>query len=220
MPTPRQRSGPSLCLADCDDNGPPVPIQQQVQLLALDDKAVKNKMKQDAKAKEQKSVMSFVDEEGANCAPIPVQQQMHQFDDAKEKTTLEISTANGERDSTTELTAEEMEEGEVNLRPRRPFGAERRNTDLRWRRCAHGVDSASNRGVHGVDSALNMGVHGVGLPSNMGGTCLEQLETKGIDSCSCHYIGYYCWNCFRGSWVGQSLGLEEGYVKMPRSQHY
>ncbi|EJK76905.1 hypothetical protein THAOC_01305 [Thalassiosira oceanica] len=120
MSTPRQRSGPRLCLADCDDNGPPVPIQQQVQLLALDDK-VKNKKKQDAKAEEQKSVMTFVDE-GYDRAPIPVQQQMQQFDDAKEKTTLEISTASGaggrdERDSTTELTAEEMEEGEVNLRP-------------------------------------------------------------------------------------------------------
>jgi len=122
MSTPRQRSGPSLCLADCDDNDPPVPIQQQVQLLALDDKAVKNKKKQEAKAEEQKSVMTFVDEEGGGCAPIPVQQQIHQFDDAKEKTASEISMASGEsgideRDSVTEPTTEEMEEGEVNLRP-------------------------------------------------------------------------------------------------------
>ncbi|EJK59936.1 hypothetical protein THAOC_19790 [Thalassiosira oceanica] len=120
--TPRPRSGPSLCLADCDDNDPPVPIQQQEQLLALDDKAVKNKMKQEAKAEEQKSVMTFVDEEGGGCAPIPVQQQIHQFDDAKEKTASEISMASGEsgideRDSVTEPTTEEMEEGEVNLRP-------------------------------------------------------------------------------------------------------
>ncbi|EJK77744.1 hypothetical protein THAOC_00405 [Thalassiosira oceanica] len=116
MSAPRQRSGPSLCLADCD-NDPPVPIQQQVQLLALDDKAVKNKKKQEAKDEEQKSVMTFVDEEGSDPAPIPVQQQMQQFDD-----TSEISTANSasgiyEKDLTTELTAEEMEVGEVNLRP-------------------------------------------------------------------------------------------------------
>ncbi|EJK47324.1 hypothetical protein THAOC_33964, partial [Thalassiosira oceanica] len=119
--TPRPHSGPSLCLADCD-NDPPVPIQQQVQLLALDDKAAKNKKKQESKTGEQKSVMTFVEEEGANCAPIPIQQQMHQFDDAEEKTTPEISTENGasgihERDSTTELRVEEMEEDEVNLGP-------------------------------------------------------------------------------------------------------
>ncbi|EJK50547.1 hypothetical protein THAOC_30427, partial [Thalassiosira oceanica] len=120
MPTPRQGSGPSLCLADCDDNDHPVPIQQQVQLLALDDKAVKKK--QEANVKEQKSVMSFV-EEDTDRAPIPIQQQMQHFDDVKEKTTSEISTVDGvvsgicERDSTTELTAEEMEEGEVNLGP-------------------------------------------------------------------------------------------------------
>jgi len=122
MSTPRLRSRPSLCLADCDVNDPPVPIQQQEQLLALDDKAVKNKKKQESKAEEQKSVMTFVDEEGGGCAPIPVQQQIHQFDDAKEKTASEISMASGEsgideRDSVTEPTTEEMEEGEVNLRP-------------------------------------------------------------------------------------------------------
>ncbi|EJK46502.1 hypothetical protein THAOC_34825, partial [Thalassiosira oceanica] len=112
MPTPRQRSGPSLCLADCDDNDPPVPIQQQVQLLALDDKAVKNKKKQEAKAGEQKSVMTFVDEEGSDRAPIPIHQQIHQFDDAKEKTTSEISPANGASGM-----GEEMEEDDVDLRP-------------------------------------------------------------------------------------------------------
>ncbi|EJK58330.1 hypothetical protein THAOC_21560, partial [Thalassiosira oceanica] len=116
---PRQRSRPRLCLADCD-NEPPVPIQQQEQLLALDD-AVKNEKKQEAKAGEQKSVMSFV-EEGPDRAPIPVQQQMQQLDDAKEKAKAEISTANStsgmeERDSTTELVAEETEEDKVDLGP-------------------------------------------------------------------------------------------------------
>ncbi|EJK63406.1 hypothetical protein THAOC_15933, partial [Thalassiosira oceanica] len=100
MSAPRPHSGPSLCLADCD-NDPPVPIQQQEQLLALDDKAVKNRKKEEAKAGEQKSVI--------------------------DKTTSKISTAISvrgmdERDSTTEFTAEEKD-GEINLRPTVRSGA-------------------------------------------------------------------------------------------------
>ncbi|EJK56161.1 hypothetical protein THAOC_24006, partial [Thalassiosira oceanica] len=83
---------------DDGDSGPrvPTPIQQQEQL-ALGDEEVEV----------HESALSFV-EEDSGLAPIPIQQQEQQLDDAKRKAKAEISTANGaggidERDSTTVL---------------------------------------------------------------------------------------------------------------------
>ncbi|EJK58400.1 hypothetical protein THAOC_21476, partial [Thalassiosira oceanica] len=69
------------------DNGPPVPtpIQQQEQL-ALGDEEVEV----------HESALSFV-EEDSDLAPIPIQQQEQQLDDARRKAKAEISTAIGAR---------------------------------------------------------------------------------------------------------------------------
>ncbi|EJK71404.1 hypothetical protein THAOC_07162, partial [Thalassiosira oceanica] len=94
-----------LALLPGGDCGPPVPnkIQQQEQL-ALGNEEVEV----------HESALSFV-EEDSDLAPIPIQQQEQQLDDAKRKAKAEISTAIGargrdERDSTTELVAEERDE--------------------------------------------------------------------------------------------------------------